>query len=102
MLSQLFLTLVNMLVVEPAQAEIGNRLAKLGAPPAITKDVTSCVTAAAPILAQLYSEDPVRGVVTAFRLWSGTTTYSAVLRAEVPACEPALLAAEPYLARPAS
>lgn len=102
MLRDLFLALINMLVVEPTQAELGGRLGQLGAPPAIMRDVASCISAARPVLTETYSDDPVRGVLTAVRLWVGLTTYDAVLQNEVPACGPALQAAQPYLSRVAS
>ena len=97
MLHEFFLMLVSSLIVEPAQAEFSSRLAQLGAPPAIIRDVSSCVSAAHPALARVYSEDPVHGVITGIRIWTGMTTYQAVLQAEVPACKPALEAARPYL-----
>ncbi|HEY4253145.1 MAG TPA: hypothetical protein VGM87_18185 [Roseomonas sp.] len=96
MLRDLFLLLVQALVIDPAQAQLGDRLARF-APPAIAQQVTGCIAAAGPALAGLYSDAPLHGVVTAFRLWTGMTRYDVVLRAEVPECEPALRAAEPYL-----
>lgn len=102
MLSDIFLALVNMFVVEPAQAELGRRLEQLRAPPAIIRDVSDCLSAARPVLIEAYIEDPVRGVLTVVRLWTGLTTYDAVLQDEVPACKPALQAARPYLERVAS
>lgn len=96
MLRDFFLMLVGSLIVEPAQAEYSSRLAQLGAPPAVIRDVSSCVSAAHPVLARVYSEDPVHGVMTGIRIWTGMTTYQAVLRAEVPDCRPALEAARPY------
>jgi hypothetical protein len=102
MFRDLFLALVNMLVVEPAQTNFSARLAQLGAPPTITQDISSCLSAAQPVLTEMYTDDPVRGVLTAVRLWSGMTTYEVVLQKEVPACGPAFQAARPYLSRDAS
>jgi hypothetical protein len=97
MIRDLFLMLVNLLVVEPAQAQFADRLRQLAAPQAIIQQVGTCISAAGPALADRYSEAPVHGVVTAVRLWTGLTRYDAVLSAEVPECGPALRAAQPYL-----
>lgn len=97
MIRDLFFTLVTWLVVEPAQAQLAERLRQLAAPPAVIQQVTTCIAAAGPALADRYSEAPVHGVVTALRLWTGLTRYDAVLGAEVPECGPALRAAQPYL-----
>jgi hypothetical protein len=97
LLYDLFLMLVSTLIVEPAQTEFRSRLAQLGAPAAVIRDVSSCVTAAHPVLARVYSEDPVRGTVTGIRIWTGMTSYQAVLQAEVPDCTPALEAARPCI-----
>ncbi len=102
MFRDLFLALINLLIVEPAQTEFNTRLAQLGAPPTIMRDVSSCVSAAPPVLTEIYAGDPVRGVLTAARVWMGLTTYEAVLQADVPACGPVLQAAQPYLSRSGS
>jgi hypothetical protein len=96
-LHDFFLMLVSTLIVEPAQTEFRSRLAEVGAPPAIIRDVSTCVAAAHPVLARVYSERPVHGVMTGVRIWTGMTTYQAVLQAEVPDCKPALEAARPYI-----
>ena len=101
-LRDLFLALVNFLIVEPAQAEFNTRLAQLGAPPTIMRDVGNCVSAAPPVLTEIYADDPVRGVLTAARIWTGLTTYETVLQADVPACGPALQAAQLFLSRSGS
>jgi hypothetical protein len=97
MLRDFFFMLVSSLIVEPAQTELSARLARVGAPPAVIRDISSCVSAAHPVLARVYSEDPVHGVITGIKIWTGMTTYQAVLQAEVPDCRPALEAARPYI-----
>ena len=97
MLYDLVLMLVSTLIVEPAQREFHSRLNELGAPPAVIRDVSNCVMAAHPVLARVYSEDPVHGIMTSIRIWAGMTTYQAVLQAEVPGCKPALEVARPYI-----
>lgn len=97
MIRDLFLTLVTWLVVEPAQAQLADRLRQLAAPQAVIQQVGACIAAAGPALADRYSDAPVHGMVTAVRLWTGLTRYDAVLGAEVPECGPALRAAQPYL-----
>ncbi|WP_159996702.1 hypothetical protein [Roseomonas sp. 18066] len=97
MLQDFFLMLVSTFILQPAQAELGARLARLHAPPAVISQVTGCVTAARPVLARVYGEDPLHGVVSVFRVWTGMTTYQAVLQAEVPACHAALEAAQPFI-----
>jgi hypothetical protein len=62
MLQNFFLTPVSALIVQPAQAEFNARLARAGTPPAIIREVSDCVTAARPVLARVYSEDPIHGV----------------------------------------
>lgn len=99
MFGEFLLLLVNVLIIEPAQAELSARLGGLGAPAAVMQGVSSCVAAAHTTLGALYTENPWEGITTAFRLWTGLTSYEAVLQAEVPACEPALKAARPFIAR---
>ncbi|WP_043833267.1 hypothetical protein [Muricoccus aerilatus] len=102
MFRDLFFTLINLLITEPAKTELSARLAQLGAPQTIMRDVASCVSAASPVLTETYIGDPVRGVLTAARIWTGMTTYEAVLQADVPACGPVLQAAQPYLSHKGS
>ncbi|MCI0755402.1 hypothetical protein [Teichococcus vastitatis] len=97
MLYNFFLMLVSSFILEPAQAEFDARLARLGAPPAVVREVSTCVSAAHPVLARTYSENPVHGIATAIRIWTGMASYEAVLQAEVPECKPALDAARPYI-----
>ncbi|ONG59161.1 hypothetical protein BKE38_00365 [Pseudoroseomonas deserti] len=89
--------LVTTLIVEPAQAEFGTRLAQLGAPAAVIREVSTCVAAAPAALADVYAERPVQGVVSAIRVWTGMTTYQELLQAEVPACKAALEVARPFI-----
>lgn len=100
MLDALLLTLVNLLIVEPAQAEFRDLLAARGAPEAVVRSIAGCLAGAPQALATLYAEAPLQGLVTAFRLWTGLTSYQAVLVEAVPACGPALEAAGGFLARP--
>lgn len=97
MIRDLFVFVLNIFVLEPFQAEISQRLGRLGAPPAVVREVMSCASAAQPVLVERFSNDPFWAAGTVLRLWLGTRTYQAVLRDEVPACGPALSAAQPYL-----
>jgi hypothetical protein len=49
------------------------------------------------VLVERISGDPWWGAATVVRLWLGTTSYEAVLGDQVPACEPVLRSAQPYL-----
>lgn len=99
MFRDVFLALINLLIIEPAQTGFSARLTQLRAPSVTMRNVSSCVSAAPAVLAEIYIRDPVRGVLTAAKIWMGMTTYEAVLQAGVPECGPALQAAKPYLAR---
>ncbi|WP_159718967.1 hypothetical protein [Geminicoccus flavidas] len=89
--------LVRLFIIEPFQVEVDEHLRRLGAPTAVVQEVASCASAAQPVLVERISEDPWWGAATIVRLWLGTTSYEAVLGAQVPACVPALQAAQPYL-----
>jgi hypothetical protein len=97
MIRDFIVFVLNIFVLEPFQVEISQRLDRLGAPPAVIRDVMNCASAAQPVLVQRFSDDPMWAAGTVLRLWLGTRTYQDVLRAEVPACAPALGAAQPYL-----
>ncbi|WP_191059234.1 hypothetical protein [Geminicoccus harenae] len=89
--------LVRLFIIEPFQVELDEHLRRLGAPAAVVQEVASCASAAQPVLVERISGDPWWGVATVVRLWLGTTSYEAVLGDQVPACAPALRAAQPYL-----
>ncbi|WP_027132880.1 hypothetical protein [Geminicoccus roseus] len=89
--------LVRLFVIEPFQADFDQQLSRLGAPAAVVQEVASCASAAQPVLIERIGNDPWWGAATIVRLWIGTTSYEAVLGDQVPACAPALKAAQPFL-----
>ncbi|WP_342642769.1 hypothetical protein [Rhodoligotrophos ferricapiens] len=97
MLGELVAFLINLFIVEPIQTEFTSRLERLGAPPQVMQELTSCARAAQPVLVDTYSNDPVSGLWTVLSLWTGMTSFDTVLRQEVPACAGALDRARPYL-----
>jgi hypothetical protein len=89
--------LVSFFIVDPLQTGIQEQLAKTGAPISVIERLTACAAAAQPVLIEYYSNNPAQAATTTLRLWASMTTYQELLSSEVPACQPALAAAEPYL-----
>jgi hypothetical protein len=97
MLQDTMVWLFNLFVVEPAQAELTERLATARAPQAVVRQVVACATAAGPVLAERAAADLGWATTTVVRVWTGSVAPEAVLRDAVPACGSALDAAKPFL-----
>lgn len=97
LVQEIFAIIVNILVVEPLQAEMNERLAQARAPQAIIADVRTCATASLPILADRAAADPAWAVTTALNVWIGTAAPEDVLSTNSPQCSNAMRAARAYL-----
>lgn len=89
--------LVSLLLVQPLQAELSERLSAARAPQAVVAEVAACARAAAPTMAQRAWGDPWWAASTVVQVWIGKAKPEAVLREAAPACGPALRSAAPYL-----
>jgi len=90
-------TLVSLFLVEPFQAEMRERLAAARVPPEVVRQVAQCGRVATPVLAKRVMAEPWWGATTVVRVWAGATTADAVVAEAVPACGPAIRAAQPFL-----
>jgi hypothetical protein len=97
MIRDFILSLVSFFIVEPFQAELNAKLAAAQAPQAIVRDVTSCATAALPVLADRALGDPWWATTTIISVSIGMDSPERVLVEAVPACGPAVRAAQPFL-----
>jgi len=97
MLNDLLVVLINFFIIEPILGGLTERLAQLGASRAVIQDVASCAAAAQPVLTEHYLTNPVQGLLNTLQLWTGMTTAQELLTSHVPACQPAISAAEPFL-----
>lgn len=85
-------------MIEPFQAEINDRLRAVQAPAAVIQEVESCARAAAPALADKAMSDWWWAGTTAIYVGVGMQSPENVLINAVPACTPAVRAAQPFLA----
>lgn len=97
MVQDILALIVNMLILEPLQAEMNERLAKVRAPQAIIADVRTCATASLPVLADRAVADPAWAATTALNVWIGTAAPEDVLGTSSPQCDNAIKAARAYL-----
>jgi len=97
MLQEILASLVSLLIVDPLQAEMNERLAQVRAPQAVIADVRACAEAALPRLAERAMADPVWVVTGALSVWTGHKAPEDILGGTSPQCEAALKAARVYL-----
>lgn len=97
MVNDLMVALINFFIIEPVLSGLPERLAQLGASQAVIQEVARCAAAAQPVLVEHYVENPLLGALNTLRLWTGMTTAQELLVGHVPACQPAVAAAEPFL-----
>lgn len=97
MIRDFLLSVFSFLVVEPFQAEINQKLAAAQAPAAVIQQVEGCARAAIPVLADRALGDWWWAGTTAVYVGIGMRSPEAVLVQEVPACEPAVRAAQPFI-----
>jgi hypothetical protein len=98
MVQEILAFIVNILIVDPIQAEMNERLAKVRAPQAVIADVRTCATASLPVLASRAVDDPAWAAMTALNVWIGTAAPEDVLSTASPQCDTAVRAAKAYLA----
>jgi hypothetical protein len=97
MIEALMAWLVATFLLGPLQSQIAGQMEAARAPTAVMRQVTECVAAAAPGLAERAVADPWWAIGTAFGAWTGTVRPAAVLGGAAPSCGAAMEAARPYL-----
>lgn len=96
-MQDIFAALISFFLIQPLQAEVAERLAGTRVPQEVLTEVTTCMSAAAPVIIDRATEDPGWAVSNALGIWFGTTQPEAVLIEAVPSCESAVEAARPFL-----
>ncbi|WP_114943458.1 hypothetical protein [Microvirga calopogonii] len=97
MLQELLSSVVSVLIVDPLQAEMNERLARIRAPQAVIADVRTCAEASLPKLADRALADPLWVVTTTFDVWTGRTAPEQILGGTSTQCDAAIKAAKVYL-----
>ncbi|QRM29809.1 hypothetical protein [Microvirga sp. VF16] len=97
MLQDLLAFVVSVLIVDPLQAEMRDRLAQIRAPQAIIADVRTCAETSLPKLADRAMAEPLWVVTTALNVWTGNTAPEEVLGGTSAECNAAIKAARVYL-----
>lgn len=96
MLQEILSSLVSLLIVDPLQAEMSERLAQVRAPQTVIAEVRTCAEASLPGLANRAMAEPLWVVSTALHVWTGQTNPESIL-GNSPQCEAALKSARVYL-----
>jgi hypothetical protein len=96
MFQEFLASLVGLLIVDPLQAEMSERLAQVRAPQAVIADVRTCAEASLPGLAERAMAESLWVVSTALNVWTGQTASETIL-GNTPQCEAALKPARVYL-----
>ncbi|WP_134500579.1 hypothetical protein [Microvirga pakistanensis] len=97
MFHEILAFIVNLLIVDPLQAEMDKRLAEARAPQAVIADVRACADAALPILTDRAVSEPGWVATTALDVWLGRTAPEDVLTTIAPRCNAPVRAAKGYL-----
>lgn len=97
MLHDILAFIVNLLIVDPLQAEMDKRLAEARAPQAIIAEVRACADAGLPALATRAAAEPGWAAMTALDLWLGRVAPEDTLSRLVPQCAAPAQAAKGYL-----
>jgi hypothetical protein len=97
MLQDLFAFLVGVLIVDPLQAEMNERLAQIRAPQAVIAEMRSCAEASLPPLANRALAEPGWAIATTLNVWTGRTAPEEVLGGTSAQCNAAIKAARVYL-----
>lgn len=97
MLQELLSAVVSVLIVDPLQAEMSERLAQIRAPQAVIADVRSCAESSLPKLAERAMAEPLWAVTTTLDVWIGRTAPEAILGGTSAQCDAAVKAARVYL-----
>jgi hypothetical protein len=99
MLSAIAFLFVQLLILDPFQAEITNRLAKANVPYEVMANVRSCATSAGQIISSRAASDPWPIAAMAFDIWVRGTAPDRILADAVPGCGPAIETAKSFLAQ---
>lgn len=97
LLQELLATIVSVLIVDPLQGEMNERLAQIRAPQAVIADMRSCAEASLPKLADRAMAEPLWVVTTALNVWTGRSAPEDVLGGTSAQCDTAIKAARVYL-----
>jgi hypothetical protein len=97
MFQEILSFLVSLLIVDPLQAEMSERLAQVRAPQAVIAEVRACAEASLPRLADRAMAEPMWVVSAALNVWTGQTAPEDILGSTTPQCASALKAARLYL-----
>ncbi|HEV2564666.1 MAG TPA: hypothetical protein VGU19_06245 [Microvirga sp.] len=97
MLQELLSAVVSVLIVDPLQAKMSERLAQIRAPQAVIADVRSCAESSLPKLAERAMAEPLWVVTTTLDVWIGRTAPEAILGGTSAQCDAAVEAARVYL-----
>ncbi len=97
MLQDFFAFLVGLLIVDPLQAEMNERLAQIRAPQAVIAEMRSCAQASLPVLANRAMAEPGWAIATGLNVWTGRTSPEEVLGGTSAQCNAAVKAARVYL-----
>ncbi|MCX7325869.1 MAG: hypothetical protein NTZ14_15885 [Hyphomicrobiales bacterium] len=91
------LSVLSFFILDPFRAELNQNLAAAQAPAAIVQQVRTCATVGAPaLLSRAYGDWWWTGTTMAY-VAIGMRSPESVLVEVVPACAPALRAAQPFL-----
>jgi len=99
MLSAIVFYFVQLLILDPFQTEITNRLTKANVPYEVVANVRTCAMAAGQVITRRASGDPWQLASMAFDIWIRGTAADRVLAAAVPSCGPAIETAKSFLAQ---
>jgi hypothetical protein len=97
LLQELLAAVVRILIVDPLQGEMNERLAQIRAPQAVIADVRACAEASLPKLAGRAMAEPLWVFTTALNVWTGRSTPEDVLGGTSAQCDAAIKAAKSYL-----
>jgi len=97
MIHEILAFVVNLLIIDPLQAEMDKRLAVVRAPQTVVADVRACADAALPTLANRATAEPGWVVMTALDIWLGRAAPEDVLITVSPQCNAPLKAAKAFL-----
>ena len=97
LLQELLATIVSVLIVDPLQGEMNERLAQIRAPQAVIVDMRTCAEASLPKLADRAMAEPLWVVTTALNVWTGRSAPEDVLGGTSAQCDTAIKAARVYL-----
>jgi hypothetical protein len=96
-MQDLIAALVAFFIIEPLQAEIGEKLAAARVPQSVITEVAACAQAAAPVIVKRAINDPLWGITTTLSIWIGSAKPDAMLIDAAPSCAQSVQAARTFL-----